>query len=220
MKQGGFFMKKLEVIRRITDCGIVAVVRAQSADQALKIAEAVKAGGVEAIEITMTVPGAIDVIAELAKAYPNGEILIGAGTVMDPETARAAMLAGAEFIVSPYFNPDVVKMCNRYQKVCMPGAMSIREVVEVMESGADFVKFFPGSAFGPAMIKAILGPLPYAPIVPTGGVSLENVGEWIKAGCQAVGVGGELTKGAKKGDYAEVEETARKFVEAIKAARK
>ncbi|HHX24857.1 MAG: bifunctional 2-keto-4-hydroxyglutarate aldolase/2-keto-3-deoxy-6-phosphogluconate aldolase [Tepidanaerobacteraceae bacterium] len=213
-------MTKLEVIKRITDCGIVAVVRAESSEQALKIAESVKKGGVEAIEITMTVPGAIDVIKELAKAYQNGEILIGAGTVMDSETARAAMLAGAEFIVSPYFNPDVVRICNRYQKVCMPGAMSIKEVVEVMESGADFVKFFPGSAFGPSMIKAILGPLPYAPIVPTGGVSLENVDEWIRAGCKAVGVGGQLTKGAKKGNYAEVEETARKFVEAIKAARK
>ena len=212
-------MKKLEVMKRIIDCGIVAVVRAESADQALKIAEAVKAGGLEAIEITMTVPGAIDVIKELAKAYTKGEILIGAGTVLDSETARAAMLAGAEFIVSPYFNPDLVRICNRYQKVSMPGAMSIKEVVEVMESGADFVKFFPGSGFGPSMIKAILGPLPYAPIVPTGGVSLDNVDKWIKAGCKAVGVGGELTKGAKKGDYKEVEETARKFVEAIRAAR-
>ncbi|HHW01766.1 MAG TPA: bifunctional 2-keto-4-hydroxyglutarate aldolase/2-keto-3-deoxy-6-phosphogluconate aldolase [Thermoanaerobacterales bacterium] len=212
-------MDKLKVMQRIMDCGIVAVVRADSPEQALKIAEAVKAGGVEAIEITMTVPGAIDVIKELKKAYPKGEILIGAGTVLDPETARAAMLAGAEFFVSPYLNPEMVKLCNRYQKVTMPGAMSIKEVVEVMESGADFVKLFPGSAFGPSMVKAIMGPLPYAPIIPTGGVSLENVGEWIKAGCVAVGVGGELTKGAKKGNYAEVEETARKFVEAVKAAR-
>lgn len=213
-------MKKLDVLNRMIDCGIVAVVRAESAEQALKIAEAVKTGGVEAIEITMTVPGAIDVIKELAKAYPNGEILIGAGTVLDPETARSAMLAGAEFIVSPYFNPEVVRLCNRYQKVSMPGAMSIKEVVEVMESGADIVKFFPGSAFGPSMIKAIMGPLPYAPIVPTGGVSLDNVAEWIKAGCLAVGVGGQLTKGAKTGNYALVEETAKKFVETIKAARK
>ncbi|AYO29543.1 bifunctional 4-hydroxy-2-oxoglutarate aldolase/2-dehydro-3-deoxy-phosphogluconate aldolase [Biomaibacter acetigenes] len=212
-------MDKLKVMQRIMDCGIVAVVRADSPDQALKIADAVKAGGVEAIEITMTVPGAIDVIRELKKAYPKGEILIGAGTVLDPETARAAMLAGAEFFVSPYFNPEMVKLCNRYQKVTMPGAMSIKEVVEVMESGADFVKLFPGSAFGPSMVKAIMGPLPYAPIIPTGGVSLENVGEWIKAGCVAVGVGGELTKGAKKGNYEEVQETARKFVEAIKEAR-
>ncbi|WP_422447168.1 bifunctional 2-keto-4-hydroxyglutarate aldolase/2-keto-3-deoxy-6-phosphogluconate aldolase [Thermoanaerobacterium sp. DL9XJH110] len=213
-------MEKLKVMQRIIDCGIVAVVRAESPEKALKIAEAVKAGGIESIEITMTVPGAIDVIKELKKAYPGGEILIGAGTVLDPETARAAMLAGAEFFVSPYFNPEMVRLCNRYQKVTMPGAMSIKEIVEVMESGADFVKFFPGSAFGPSMIKAIMGPLPYAPIIPTGGVSLDNVGEWIKAGCAAVGVGGELTKGAKKGDYKEVEETARKFVEAVKEARK
>ncbi len=212
-------MKKLEVAKRIVHSGVVAVVRAESVEQALKIAEAVKAGGIEAIEITMTVPGAIDVIKELDKAYPNNEILIGAGTVLDSETARATILAGAEFVVSPHFNPDVVRLCNRYQKVCMPGAMSIKEIVEVMESGADFVKFFPGSAFGPSMIKAILGPLPYAPIVPTGGVSLENVGEWIKAGCKAVGVGGQLTKGAKTGDYKQVEETARKFVSAVKAAR-
>lgn len=212
-------MKKLEVAKRIVHSGVVAVVRAESVEQALKIAEAVKAGGIEAIEITMTVPGAIDVIKELAKAYPNNEILIGAGTVLDSETARATILAGAEFVVSPHFNPDVVRLCNRYQKVCMPGAMSIKEIVEVMESGADFVKFFPGSAFGPSMIKAILGPLPYAPIVPTGGVSLENVGEWIKAGCKAVGVGGQLTKGAKTGDYKQVEETARKFVSAVKAVR-
>jgi len=212
-------MEKLKVMQRIVDCGIVAVVRADSPEQALKIADAVKAGGVEAIEITMTVPGAIDVIRELKKAYPKGEILIGAGTVLDPETARAAMLAGAEFFVSPYLNQDMVRLCNRYQKVTMPGAMSIKEVIDVMESGADFVKLFPGSAFGPSMVKAIKGPLPYAPIVPTGGVSLENVGEWIKAGCVAVGVGGELTKGAKKGNYDEVRETASKFVEAIKAAR-
>lgn len=212
-------MNKLDVMKRIMDCGVVAVVRAESSEQALKIAEAVKAGGIEAIEITMTVPGAIDVIKELSKAYPNGEILIGAGTVLDTETTRAAMLAGAEFFVSPYFNPEMVKMCNRYQKVSMPGAMSIKEVIEVMESGADFVKLFPGSAFGPSMVKAILGPLPYAPIVPTGGVNEHNVGEWIKAGCKAVGVGGELTKGAKTGDYALVESTARKLVEAVKAAR-
>jgi 2-dehydro-3-deoxyphosphogluconate aldolase/(4S)-4-hydroxy-2-oxoglutarate aldolase len=218
-KQGGIILNKLEVCQRIIEGGVVAVVRATSPKQALDIAKAVKAGGVEAIEITMTVPGAIDVIRELKKAYPGGEILLGAGTVLDAETARAAMLAGAEFFVSPYFDPETVRLCNRYQKVTMPGAMSIKEVVEVMESGADFVKLFPGSAFGPSMVKAILGPLPYAPIVPTGGVSLDNVGEWIKAGCKAVGVGGELTKGAKTGDYDLVESTARKFVEAVRAAR-
>jgi len=213
-------MQKLKTMQRIIDCGIVAVVRAEGSEQALKIAEAIKAGGVEAIEIALTIPGAIDVIRELARAYRNGEILIGAGTVLDAETARAAILAGAEFLVSPCLNLDMIKMCNRYQKVSMPGAMSIKEVVEVMEAGGDFVKLFPGSAFGPEMVKAIKGPLPYAPLVPTGGVSLENVAEWIKAGCEAVGVGGELTKGAKTGNYELVTETAKKFVEAIRAARK
>ncbi|BCV22324.1 bifunctional 4-hydroxy-2-oxoglutarate aldolase/2-dehydro-3-deoxy-phosphogluconate aldolase [Moorella sp. Hama-1] len=212
-------MQKLKVMQRIIDCGIVAVVRAENPEQALKIAGAVKAGGVEAIEITLTVPGALDVIRELATTYREGEILIGAGTVLDATTARMAILAGAEFLVSPCLDVEMVKTCNRYQKVCMAGAMSIREIVEVMEAGSDFVKFFPGSAFGPEMVKAIKGPLPQAPIIPTGGVSLENVAQWIKAGCEAVGVGGELIKGAKTGDYELVEETARKFVSAIRAAR-
>ncbi|GEA16032.1 bifunctional 2-keto-4-hydroxyglutarate aldolase/2-keto-3-deoxy-6-phosphogluconate aldolase [Moorella sp. E308F] len=212
-------MQKLKIMQRIIDCGIVAVVRAENPDQALKIAEAVKAGGVEAIEITLTVPGALEVIRELAATYRQGEILIGAGTVLDATTARLAILAGAEFLVSPSLDLEMVKTCNRYQKVCMAGAMSIREIVEVMEAGSDFVKLFPGSAFGPEMVKAIKGPLPQAPIIPTGGVSLENVGQWIKAGCEAVGVGGELTKGAKTGDYQQVEETARKFVASIRAAR-
>ncbi|WP_338823358.1 KHG/KDPG aldolase [Moorella humiferrea] len=212
-------MQKLKVMQRIIDCGIVAVVRAENPEQAIKIAEAVKAGGVEAIEITLTVPGALDVIKELAATYRRGEILIGAGTVLDAVTARMAILAGAEFLVSPCLDVEMVKTCNRYQKVCMAGAMSVREIVEVMEAGSDFVKLFPGSAFGPEMVKAIKGPLPQAPIIPTGGVSLENVGQWIKAGCEAVGVGGELTKGAKTGDYRLIEETARKFVAAIRAAR-
>lgn len=212
-------MHKLKVMQRIIDCGIVAVVRAENPEQALKIAESVKAGGVEAIEITLTVPGALEVIRELAATYRQGEVIIGAGTVLDATTARLAILAGAEFLVSPSLDVEMVKTCNRYQKVCMAGAMSVREVVEVMEAGSDFVKLFPGSAFGPEMVKAIKGPLPYAPIVPTGGVGLANVAQWIKAGCEAVGVGGELTKGAKTGDYGLVEETARQFVAAIKAAR-
>lgn len=212
-------MEKLKVMQRIINRGIVAVVRAENPEQALKIAEAVKAGGVEAIEITLTVPGALEVIRELVATYRQGEILIGAGTVLDSTTARMAILAGAEFLVSPSLDVEMVKTCNRYQKVCMAGAMSIREIVEVMEAGSDFVKLFPGSAFGPDMVKAIKGPLPYAPIVPTGGVNLANVAQWIKAGCEAVGVGGELTKGSKTGDYQQVEETARQFVAAIRSAR-
>lgn len=210
---------KLRHLQRIINTGIVAVVRADSPEQALKITEAVRAGGIDIIEITLTVPGALEVIKDLNQAYRGGEILVGAGTVLDPETARLAMLAGAEYIVSPTLNLDLVKMCNRYQKISMPGCMSITEMVQAMEAGADVIKLFPGSAFGPALVKAIRGPLPQAVIIPTGGVSLDNVQEWIKSGCIAVGVGGELTRGAEEGDFARVEAQARQFVEKIKAAR-
>ncbi|QSQ08669.1 KHG/KDPG aldolase [Koleobacter methoxysyntrophicus] len=211
---------KYETLKRILDCGIIAVVRAKSPEQALKIAEACKEGGITSIEITMTVPGAIDVIKQVASTYPKDQILVGAGTVLDAETARAAMLAGAEYIVSPHLNQEVVKICNRYQKICMPGAMSIKEIVEAMEAGADVVKLFPGSLFGPKAIKAIKGPLPQAELVPTGGVSLDNVEEWIKAGAAAVGVGGDLTKEAiQKNDYSIITQKARQFVEKIKKAR-
>jgi len=212
--------EKLENLKRIVDCGLIAVVRAESAEQALKIAEACKEGGVEAIEITMTVPGAVDVIKELVKAYPHKEILVGAGTVLDPETARACLLAGAEFIVCPNLNEDTIKLVHRYGKIVMPGTYTITEIVRAMELGGDIIKFFPGSLGGPAAIKAIRGPLPHVPFCPTGGVSLENVSDWIKAGVVAVGVGGELTKGAKTGDYPGITATAREFIARIKAARR
>lgn len=213
-------LNKVESLKRIEETGIVAVVRAENAEQALQISEAVKAGGIQAIEITMTVPGAVDVIKELASNYKNNEILIGAGSVLDAETARACLLAGAEYIVSPSLDLETIKLCNRYQKAVMPGAMSVTEVVKAMEAGADVVKIFPATLFGPKIIKAIKGPLPQAPLLPTGGVSLDNVGEWIKAGSFAVGVGSALTAGAKRGDYKEVTETAREFIKRIKTARK
>jgi 2-dehydro-3-deoxyphosphogluconate aldolase/(4S)-4-hydroxy-2-oxoglutarate aldolase len=212
-------MNKQEVLKRIQDCGVVAVVRAENADQARKIAEACIEAGIAAIEITFTVPGAVDVIAELAKVYTKGEVIIGAGTVLDPETARAAILAGAQYIVSPCLNEDVVKLCLRYQVACMPGAMTIREVVACMEAGADIVKVFPGELFGPKFIKAVKGPIPQAKMMPTGGVALDNVAEWVKAGCVAVGVGGSLTAGAKTGDYASVARIGAEFVAKVKEAR-
>lgn len=212
-------MLKAEIIKRITDCGVVAVVRAENAEQAIKVADACAAAGIAALEITFTVPGAVDVIKELARVYNKGEILVGAGTVLDPETARAAILAGAQYIVSPCLSTEVVKLCNRYQVACMPGAMTIKEVVEAMEAGADIVKIFPGEAFGPSIIKAIKGPLPQAVLMPTGGVSLENVHQWINAGCVAVGVGGNLTGGAKTGDYASITEIGKQFVQKVKEAR-
>ena len=210
---------KLKTLEKIMDCGLVAVVRAESSEQAFKIADACIAGGVAAIEITYTVPGATEVIRDLTKKYTSGEIIIGAGTVLDPETARIAILAGAQYIVSPSFNVETVRLCNRYQIPVMPGCMTLREVVEAMEAGADIIKVFPGETFGPSFIKAIKGPLPQAPLMPTGGVGLDNVDEWIKAGCVAVGVGGNLTGGAKKGDYESITTIAKQFIEKIRQAR-
>jgi len=216
---GGNKMDKNEVLQKICDCGVVAVVRAQSPEQALKIADACVQAGIYAIEITFTVNGALDVIKKLAESNKDNKLLIGAGTILDPETARAAILAGAMFVVSPCLNLEVVKVCNRYQIACMPGAMTVKEVVEGMEAGADIIKIFPGELFGPAIIKAFKGPLPQAKLMPTGGVSLENVADWIKAGSVAVGIGGSLTAGAKKGDYESIVTIGKQFVEKVKQAR-
>ena len=212
-------MDKEKILTRISDAGIVAVVRAENAETAIRITDACIEGGVAAIELTFTVPGAHRVIEELAKRYTPDEIILGAGTVLDPETARVAILSGAEYIVSPYFNLDTVKLCNRYRLPCMPGAMTIKEVVEAMEAGADIIKVFPGEAFGPKIIKAIKGPIPHAKMMPTGGVDVNNVGEWIKAGAWAVGAGSSLTAGAKTGEYDKITKTAREFIAKIKEAR-
>ena len=212
-------MDKEKILTRISDAGIVAVVRAENAETAMRITDACIEGGVAAIELTFTVPGAHRVIEELAKRYTPDEIILGAGTVLDPETARIAILSGAEYIVSPYFNLDTVKLCNRYRLPCMPGAMTIKEVVEAMEAGADIIKVFPGEAFGPKIIKAIKGPIPHAKMMPTGGVDVGNVGEWIKAGAWAVGAGSSLTAGAKTGEYEKITKTAREFIAKIKEAR-
>ncbi len=212
-------MQKSEVLKRLTDCGVVAVVRAESAEQAEKIVDACIRAGIVGIEITFTVPGAADIIKKLASAYKPEEILIGAGTVLDPETARTAILAGAHFVVSPCLNVDTVKLCLRYQIACMAGAMTVKEAVECMEAGSDIIKIFPGNLFGPKIISAIKGPLPQARMMPTGGVSVDNAGEWIKAGAVAVGAGSDLTKGAKTGDYESIVELGRRMVEEVKKAR-
>lgn len=212
-------MDKEQVLTKICDSGIVAVVRAENSEQAKRIADACMDGGVAAVEITFTVPGAHRVIEKLATVYSKGEMILGAGTVMDPETARIAILSGAQYIVSPLFNEETVRLCNRYRMVCMPGAMTISEVVKVMESGVDIIKMFPGELFGPQIIKSIRGPLPYAKMMPTGGVSVDNVGRWIKAGAVAVGVGGALTAGAKTGDYKSITVIAKEFVKKIREAR-
>ena len=212
-------MDKEQILTRIQDCGIVAVVRAETTDEAERIVDACMEGGVAAIELTFTVPHADKVIEALAKKYSPEDILLGAGTVMDAPTARIAMLSGANYIVSPYFDLDTVKMCNRYRVAVMPGIMTVREGVMAMEAGADILKVFPGDLYGPKIIKDIKGPIPYAKMMPTGGVTADNVGEWIKAGAVAVGAGGSLTAGAKTGNYALITETAKKFVANIKEAR-
>ncbi len=212
-------MDKEKVITRITDVGVVAVVRAENSEKAIRIVDACIEGGIPAIELTFTVPKAHKVIEDLAAKYSSDEIILGAGTVMDSETARIAMLSGAEYIVSPYFDLETVKTCNRYRVPCMPGAMTIKEVVAAMEAGADIVKIFPGDLFGPKIIKDIKGPIPYAKMMPTGGVDVDNVDQWIKAGAVAVGAGSSLTAGAKTGDYKAVAETAKLFVERVKQAR-
>lgn len=212
-------MNKNELLKQITDCGIVAVVRAETTEKALKIVEACAKAGIKAIEVTFTVPGASDVIKEISKIYDDKDIIIGAGTVLDSETARAAILSGAQFIVSPCLNTDVIKLCNTYQVPVMPGCMTITEVINAMNAGADICKIFPGELFGPKIIKAFKAPIPQAALMPTGGVSLDNVEEWIKAGAVAVGVGGSLTAGAKTGDYDSIISIGKQFVEKIKIAR-
>lgn len=212
-------MMKLKVLRKIVDSGLVAVVRAKSSKQAARAAEACAEGGVAALEITFTVPGAANVISDLVQRFTAEQILIGAGTVLDPETARVAILSGAQFVVSPSLNPETARLCNRYQIPYIPGASTLREVIAGMECGADIVKVFPGETLGPAFVKAVRGPLPQASLMPAGGVSLENVAEWIQAGCVAVGVGGSLTAGAETGDFQSITEMSRQFVARIRQAR-
>jgi len=215
----GTYMHKWEALSKLTKAGLVAVVRAISAEEADKIARACMEGGVGAIEITFTVPGALEVIVGLTKRFSKEGLLIGAGTVLDEETARAAILAGAQFIVSPGLSARTAQLCRRYQVPYMPGAGSIEGILRALEKGADIVKVFPGEILGPTFVKAVLGPLPHAPLMPTGGVSVENAGEWIRAGCVALGAGSKLTAGAKTGDYRSITELSRKFLAQINEAR-
>lgn len=212
-------MKKFEVLNRIASVGVVAVVRANSEEEAVKISSACINGGVPAIEVTFTVPGADQVIKTLKNTFSDEQLIVGAGTVLDSETARVAILAGAEYIVSPGFDLETAKLCNRYAIPYMPGCMTITEIVRAMEAGCDIVKLFPGSLPGASYVKAVKGPLPQANIMPTGGVSLDNVADWIKAGVVAVGTGSDLTGPAKKGDFEGVTANAKAFVKAVADAR-
>lgn len=212
-------MKRIETIESIIKTGVVAVIRAESKEQGIKIIEAVKKGGIKALEITMTVPGALEIIKELVEVYKEEDLIIGAGTVLDPETARLCILAGAKYIVSPSLNPETIKLCNRYRVAVMPGIMTVKEAIEGLELGAEILKVFPGNVFGPSIISSLKAPLPQGNFMPTGGVNLGNVKDWIAAGAVAVGTGGDLTRGAKDGNYEIITETAAKFVAEVKRAR-
>jgi 2-dehydro-3-deoxyphosphogluconate aldolase/(4S)-4-hydroxy-2-oxoglutarate aldolase len=214
-------MDKQTILSFIKDIGIVPVVRTSSAESAVKAVDAICRGGIRAAEITMTVPGAIRALEKVADAFGD-KLVLGAGTVLDPETARACMLAGAEFFVTPSLRPSTIEMARRYSKVIMPGALTPTEVLTAWEAGADIVKIFPaGNVGGPKYIKALKGPFPQIEMVPTGGVNLETAGDFLKAGACAVAVGGELVdaKNIKEGRYDLIEAKAKQYLEVIAKAR-
>ena len=211
---------KAEILSRLTDPGIIAVVRAPKAEMVLPLSEALLAGGVLAIEITMTTPNAIAAIRD-ARTRLGNRALIGVGTVVDADTCRAAVEAGAEFVVTPICRTEFVSIAHAANRVVMLGAYTPTEAQAAHEAGADFIKIFPADNLGPGYIKALRAPLPHLKIVPTGGVDVDNVAEFLKAGCAAVGVGSSLvsTKALQEGNWAELTNRARKFVEAARLAR-
>jgi len=204
----------------IESVGVVAVIRLHDPARLRGVVDALASGGVRALEVTMTVPRAIELIGEIAPTLAP-DFLLGAGTILDVETARAAILAGARFVVGPVLRPAVIDLCHRCDIAVMPGCLSPTEILTAWEAGADIVKVFPATALGPRYFKDLRGPLPQIKLMPTGGVTLENAGEWIAAGAVAIGAGTSLIdrKAVEAGDYAAVADRARRFVDAVRAAR-
>jgi 2-dehydro-3-deoxyphosphogluconate aldolase/(4S)-4-hydroxy-2-oxoglutarate aldolase len=213
-------MSRIEDLNRVLQTGIVAILRVPTSDQLAGVARALFEGGIDVIEVTFTVPNALEILAAVKKDLGN-RVLLGMGTVLDPESARAALLAGAEFIVSPSLNLDVIRLCHRYDKVVMPGAFTPTEILAAWEAGADVVKVFPSDAVGPSYLKALRGPFPQIRLMPTGGVNLETLPEFIKAGACAVGVGGSVVEpqAIRDGNFTRLRELAAQYVQALKAAR-
>ncbi len=209
-----------DVVRAIEEVGVVAVIRMREPDKLRAVVDALAAGGVRALEVTMTVPRAIDLIGEIAPALPPG-FLLGAGTVLDAETARLAILAGARFVVGPVFRPDVIALCHRYDVAAMPGCFTPTEILAAWEAGADIVKVFPATALGPGFFKDVRGPLPQVRLMPTGGVTVENAGDWIKAGAVAVGAGTSLVdaRAIATGEFGVITARARDIVANVRSAR-
>lgn len=205
-------MKRVEILTRLEAAGVIAVVRGKSKEEAIQASHAIVKGGMKGLELTFTVPQADQVIAELVEHYQdNPEVVVGAGTVLDAVTARLAIMAGAEYIVSPSFDKETAELCNLYQVPYLPGCMTITEMKEALKSGADIIKLFPGSAYGPSIISAFKAPMPQLNIMPTGGVSLDNMADWFAAGVVAVGVGGNLLAPAATGDFEKVTEVAKQY---------
>lgn len=209
-------MDKIEVLAKMKEEKVIAVIRAPNEEQGFLISEAIYQGGIKFLELTMTVPGALELIKKLSEKYAGEDVIVGAGTVLDSETARLAILAGAKFIVGPNLSPEVITMCHRYRVTVMPGVMTPTEALSALELGADVIKVFPGGAFGPSIIKDFKGPLPHGNFMPSGGVTVENANEWLKSGSYAIGTGSSLTKGASIGDYEAVTREAEKFVAIVK----
>src|SRR5881409_3956523 len=213
-------MSKESQLRQVLDCGIVAVVRSPDSAQLVQVVKALADGGVTVVEITMSVPNALDVLRQVRQALGD-RVLLGAGTVLDPETARAVLLAGAEYIVAPTLNLDVIRLCQRYDKLVMPGAFTPTEILAAWEAGADIVKVFPAEVVGPAFFKALRGPLPQVRIMPTGGVDLTTAAAFLKAGACCLGVGGQLVepKAVAERNFDRIRDLAAQYVEVVRRAR-
>jgi 2-dehydro-3-deoxyphosphogluconate aldolase/(4S)-4-hydroxy-2-oxoglutarate aldolase len=213
-------MSKEADLKRVLDCGIVAVIRSPDSQQLVEVASALADGGVTVIEITMSVPDALDVLRRVRQALGE-RVLLGAGTVLDPETARAVLLAGAEYIVAPTVNLDVIRLCQRYDKLVMPGAFTPTEILTAWEAGADIVKVFPADVVGPAFFKAMRGPLPHIRLMPTGGVDLDSAASFLRAGACCLGVGGQLVepKAVAERNFDRIRDLARKYVSIVRQVR-
>lgn len=213
-------MSKRDDLGRVLDSGIVAIIRAPSGEMLVDVAKTLYEAGIDVIEVTFTVPNVLNIISDVHKALGD-KILLGAGTVLDPESARAAFLAGAEFIVSPCVNTEVIRLCNRYDKLVMPGALTPTEVLTAWEAGADIVKIFPADVSGPSYLKALHGPLPQVRLLPTGGVNLDTLESFMNAGACAVGLGSSLVEkqAVQNGDLGRIRELAEKYVALVKSVR-
>jgi 2-dehydro-3-deoxyphosphogluconate aldolase/(4S)-4-hydroxy-2-oxoglutarate aldolase len=210
-----------EDLQRFVDSGVVAVMRGADADTVIDVADALAAGGITSFEVTADNPNAMELLAEVSGSFSESEAIVGAGTVLDSETAQAAIRSGAEFVVSPTFESDVVTTCNRYGTLVAPGAMTPTEALNAYEAGADIVKVFPAASLGPSHLSSIAGPLPQIPLMPTGGIDVENVADYIEAGAVVVGAGSAIMDDAAiaRGDFEAITETAREFTRVIDEAR-